>query len=161
MSEFFANLFNTAGFPPRWPCGTAWTSRSVGKRPVDSMLLRSVVSLAILAILTSFFFSIVVKQANIAANDARWVNLCGRQRLLLVLTTCQLERVYAKQLVTDAEARDLKRRLRELEQTHLAFAYGDVEMQIPKPSGKVYDTYFETPHKLQHAMMRTSVWRVS
>lgn len=23
--DFFANLFNTDGFPPRWECGTAWT----------------------------------------------------------------------------------------------------------------------------------------
>lgn len=26
MIEFFANLFNTTGFPPRWNCGSAWTA---------------------------------------------------------------------------------------------------------------------------------------
>ena len=26
MSQFLLNLFNTDGFPPRWHCGTGWTS---------------------------------------------------------------------------------------------------------------------------------------
>lgn len=82
MPDFFQNLFNTAGFPPRWFCGSAWTDSLGALHIISDIAIFGAYFFISVILAYSIFIKKDIPSSHIIWLFVTFILFCGFNHLL-------------------------------------------------------------------------------